>query len=571
MTVQTPSLTGTPVQAPAELSPVPLTAADLKVVNRLTGWNIGIGIGALTVGLLLGVLQGLEHAGINLYSYIRPAVQTYYQGLTIHGVLNALVWTTFFICGFFTFTVVQALKRPLRYPWMNTLALVLMSAGVLFAAYPMFSNLASVLYTFYPPMLADWTFYVGLTLVVVGSWVVGYGLLFTYGAWRKENPGVRTPFLALAPLITMVMWQLATLGVAAEILFLLLPGALGWTSGADPLLARSLFWYFGHPLVYFWLLPAYVSWYGMLPAQTGGKMFSDSLARLVFWLFLLLSVPVGFHHQYADPGLPQIWKFIHGTLTLGIAFPSLLTAFTVIASLEIGARARGGKGYFAWIFRLNWRDPSYAAQNFAMILFAFGGIGGIINASYNMNMTVHNTSWIPGHFHLTVGSAVTLTFFGICYWLVPKLTGKRLFTPGLALAQAWTWFIGMLLFANAYHTLGLLFSVPRRTMLGEAPYASASWNPYLLESLIGVILLTISSTLFFAVIFGTVFLPGRKLKTPVEMPVAQPLDDKVAPAWLDTWWPWVNGAIFLILLSYGPMLFQLIRDAQSIPFAPRVW
>ena len=88
----------------------------------------------------------------------------------------------------------------------------------------------------------------------------------------------------------------------------------------------------------------------------------------------------------------------------------MLTAFTVTASLEIGARARGGKGLFAWVRKLNWADPSYTAQNLAAILFAFGGISGITNASYNMNMVVHNTVWIPGHFHLTVGAASTLSF-----------------------------------------------------------------------------------------------------------------------------------------------------------------
>lgn len=555
----------------AESVPVPLTEADHKVVNRLTGWNVGIGILALTIGLWMGVLQGLEHIGINLYPYAAPGVQTYYQGLTIHGVLNALVWTTFFIVGFFTFTLCNSLGRPLRYPWINHLALIMMTGGLLLAAYPLFRNLASVLYTFYPPMLADWTFYVGLTLIVAGSWVAGYGYYFTYGAWRKEHPGERTPFLALAVLITMVMWQLATLGVAAEILFLLLPGALGLADGTDPLLSRSLFWFFGHPLVYFWLLPAYVSWYGMLPAQTGGKMFSEPLARFVFWLFLVLSIPVGFHHQYTDPGIPAIWKFIHTTLTFSLTFPSLITAFTVIASLEIGARARGGTGYFGWIRKLNWGNPSFAAQTLAGILFAFGGISGITNASYNMNMVVHNTTWVPGHFHLTVGSATTLTFFGICYWLVPKLTGNRLFTRGLALVQAWTWFFGMILFTNSYHLLGLRYSAPRRSALGDVPYALPEWRPLLLESGLGVTLLFISATCFFAVIAGTVFLPGRKLREEIEMPLARPIDEKPSPLWLDRWWPWLNGAIALIIIAYAPMIYQLIRDMQIVPWAPRVW
>jgi cytochrome c oxidase subunit 1 len=129
----------------------------------------------------------------------------------------------------------------------------------------------------------------------------------------------------------------------------------------------------------------------------------------------------------------------------------------------------------------------------------------------------------------------------------------------------------MLLFANSYHLLGLREGAPRRSALGAAAYAVPEWRPYLLESGVGITLLFISATLFFAIVFGTLLLPGRKLKTPIEMPVAEPLHNEPAPAWLDTWWPWVNGAIALIILSYGPMLYQLIRTAQNIPFAPRVW
>jgi hypothetical protein len=49
----------------------------------------------------------------------------------------------------------------------------------------------------------------------------------------------------------------------------------------------------------------------------------------------------------------------------------------------------------------------------------------------------------------------------------------------------------------------------------------------------------------------------RKLDKETEMPVAQPLDPTPAPKWLDTWWPWLNGAIALVIISYGPMLYQL--------------
>jgi cytochrome c oxidase subunit I len=545
--------------------------AKYGVEDKLTAGHIGIGMVALAVGILIGILQGMEHAGYNLYPMLAPALKSYYHGLTIHGVLNALVWTTFFIVGFFTMTVTRSLGRPLHYPRLNIVGFAVMVIGLLLTALPLLGDAASVLYTFYPPLAADVKFYLGLTLVVVGSWIAGWGYYFTYWAWKREHVGEKTPFIALASLITMVLWQICTIGVAAELLFMLIPAAMAWIPGTDPLLGRTLFWFTGHPLVYFWLLPAYVSWYGMVPKQAGGKLFSENLARLVFWLFLLLSTPLGFHHQFTDPGIPTAWKMIHAVLTFGVAFPSFITAFTVAASLEIGGRARGGKGWFGWIRKLPWDNPSFATQNLAMILFAFGGISGITNASYNMNLAVHNTTWIPGHFHLTVGSATTLSFIGICYWLVPKLSGRRLFSRRLALAQAWTWFFGMIFFGNGFHLLGLHYGAPRRTMLGSAPYRDPAWNPMLWEMLLGVFLLTISSILFYLVIVGTITL-GKRLKEEIEMPIAESLDaDAETPGWLNNWQPWLYGALALILFGYGPMLYQLINEMQLTSPPIRVW
>src|SRR5690606_29036691 len=133
---------------------------------------------------------------------------------------------------------------------------------------------------------------------------------------------------------------------------------LGLTQGTNVLLARSLFWFTGHPIVYFWLLPTYLSWYFMVPRQVGGRLFSESLARLAFLMFIPLSLPVGFHHQYTDPGVPTSWKMIHGFLTFVVFFPSALTMFTVLASLETGGRARGGTGWLGWFRKLPWHDPS---------------------------------------------------------------------------------------------------------------------------------------------------------------------------------------------------------------------
>ena len=539
--------------------------------KKITSWHVFMGLVALAIGSLFGPLQALEHMGINLYPALKNVgLQSYYQGLTLHGVLNALVWTTFFITGFLMLALVRTLNRPLAAPWLSWVGFWVMVVGLVMAALPLLLNLASVLYTFYPPLQAPWYYYLGLVLFVVGSWVCGWSMIATYVAWRKEHPGETTPLIALASLITMVLWQICTLGIAIEILVFIIPWSLGLVPGIDAQLSRTFFWFTGHPLVYFWLLPAYVSWYGMIPKQSGGKLFSEPLARFAFWLFLLLSVPLGFHHQYMDPGVPAAWKFLHAVLTYSVFFPSMLTAFNVIASMENGGRARGGKGLFGWLFKLPWGDPSFTAQSLAMILFAFGGIGGLINASYNINLVVHNTAWVPGHFHLTVGTAVTLTFMGILYWMLPYLTGKALWSRKLALTQAWLWFFGMAVFSRGLHWLGLL-GAPRRTMLGVAMenYGSGDWRVPTIFVGVGGMVLLVSGILFFVEMIMSAFF--SKEKAEVDMPIAESVHAEVVPGWLNNWRPWLVGTIVLILIAYGPILIQMLGQANFISPGFMLW
>ena len=142
-----------------------------RLEEKLTAWHIGVALGALFLGSWFGPLQVLEHTGVDLYDKLAPGIQSYYQGLSLHGVLNALVYTTFFITGFLTFTTVHSLKTRLSVPSLNVLGFVVMAAGLVMAAIPLLLNQASVLYTFYPPLQASAFFYIGLTLVVVGSWI----------------------------------------------------------------------------------------------------------------------------------------------------------------------------------------------------------------------------------------------------------------------------------------------------------------------------------------------------------------------------------------------------------------
>ncbi|HEY7365208.1 MAG TPA: cbb3-type cytochrome c oxidase subunit I [Methylomirabilota bacterium] len=537
--------------------------------RRLAAANLIVALVALFGGVTTGLFQALEYAGLEVYPSLAPVVRSHYHSLSIHGVLNALVWTTFFICGFLPFVLSRSLGVPLASAGLGWLTFWIMTAGLALASIPLVGNAATVMFTFYPPLKAHWAFYIGLTLVVAGTWLVTWNLALTWRAWRTRNPAVRTPLPAFMSLVTFVMWTIASLGLAAEMLFMIIPWSVGLLSGTDALLARTLFWFTGHPIVYFWLLPAYVSWYTLVPRQAGGKLFSDPMARTSFILFLILSTPIGIHHQYADPGIHQGWKLLHALLTFAVFFPSLLTFFNVVASLETGGRARGGTGWVAWFGKLPWGDPSLAAQVLAMVLFAFGGIGGLVNASFNVNMVVHNTAYIVGHLHLTVGTAVTLTFMGITYWLVPHLAGRPLWSSRLALGQVWLWFAGMMIFSPSLHELGLR-GMPRRTMIGHISYMQPDWKSLLPLVGIGGALLFVSALLYFLNMVLTVTASRRSEQPALEFAEALSGADQ-SPAFLDRWRPWLALAVILIAVAYGPTLVRLAATTPFISPGFRVW
>ena len=537
--------------------------------RRLASANLIVALVALFGGVTTGLFQALEYAGVEIYPALDPVIRSHYHSLSIHGVLNALVWTTFFICGFVPFIAARSLGTPLASVQLGWATFGFMTAGLVLASIPLLGNAATVMFTFYPPLKAHWAFYVGLTMVVAGTWLVTLNLVRTWRRWRTTHAGQRTPLAAFMALVTFVMWTIASAGLAAEAVIMLIPWSLGLVAGTDALLARTLFWFTGHPIVYFWLLPAYISWYTLVPRQAGGKLLSDPLARTSFILFLVLSIPIGIHHQYTDPGIHQGWKLLHAFLTFAVFFPSLLTFFNVVASLESGGRARGGRGWLDWFAKLPWGDPSLAAQLVSMILFAFGGVGGLINASFNVNMVVHNTAYIVGHLHLTVGSAVTLTFMGITYWLVPHLAGRPLWSRKLALAQVWTWLGGMLIFSPTLHQLGLA-GMPRRTAIGHASYLQPEWTALLPLVGIGGVLLFASALLYFATIALTVLASRREPQPVLEFAQALSGADH-APAFLDRWRPWLALTALLIIVAYGPTLLRLVATTPLSSPGFRVW
>ncbi|MHB1667107.1 MAG: cbb3-type cytochrome c oxidase subunit I [Thiomonas sp.] len=546
------------------------TAGDIASEKKMLLAFWVTGFLALMVGIAIGVLQSANYAGIDLYPYLQPFLKSYYQGLTLHGVLNAFVFTFFTISGWLMYLPARELKlKPMM--GLAWLTYGLMLLGTLMAAYAMLDNSSSVLYTFYPPLEGSPWFYLGITLVVVASLLPLAVVLEMRARWKKAHPGEVTPLVTFMSATTLLMWLLAALGAAMEAVFLLDPWSLGLTHTIDPLLARTLFWWTGHPIVYYWLMPGYITIYAMLPRQAGGKLVSDPLTRLAFLLLLVFSVPVGTHHQYMDPGIAPVIKGVVTALTLSVAVPSLITAFTVALSLEYAGRRRGGKGLMGWWTALPWKDASVAAQLLALVSFIFGGAGGIVNASWQLDNVVHNTLWIPAHFHLTVGTMTTLVFMGVSFWLLPHLTGRKLYSPKMALASVWLWFIGMMIWGLGGHWAGM-DGVPRRSWVSGLPHDQfmqlyGAVQPALILVGIGGAIAMLGAVAFYIVFFGSLF--GRKDdRAMVAIPFAEVIAGPEGSAMAriaEHLGFWAIATLVITLAVYIPVLWPMITHPIHAP------
>lgn len=547
-----------------------------KSIKNLNAVLIIIPMVLLFIGMYGGLMQTMFRAGIIQSD---PFVGgDYYKGLTFHGVLNAIVFTTFFAVALGNALVPYSLKKNLnsKIAWTSG---ILMLVGSVLAAIVILIGEATVLYTFYPPLKAHPLFYIGLTLLVIGSWIAFFNWVPMYLQWRKENEGKKTPMAVVGMLTTFIIWFIATLAVAVEILFMLLPWSLGLVDEINVMLARTLFWFFGHPLVYFWLLPAYVMYYVFMPKLAGGKLYSDMAGRLVFMLFILFSIPVGTHHQYMDPAIGSQWKLLHGVFTFAVALPSLITAFTLAASLEHAGKKNGAKGLFGWMWKLPYFDKEkwfFSYLILGLVIFIFGGIGGIINASYQINTVVHNTAWVPGHFHLTVAGPVLLAFLGGSLYLVGQFMHKKIRLKGWALFAPYIYTIGLFIMSYGLKFGGLL-GMPRRTNTG-ASYANPDsvlyqpdWIFYIDLSVVGGVIMFIGIIVYLVSFFGTVFSKGESTEegSLVTFPISEPYHDEPA-TWLRNFKPYIIIAIILIVLSYTPVIIDVLQATYggSLPYSP---
>src|SRR3954453_19359810 len=206
------------------------------------------------------------------------------------------------------------------------------------------------------------------------------------------------------------------------------------------------------------------------------------------------------------------------------------------------------------------------AVTFAFVMLGLGGAGGIINMSYQLNETVHNTQWVTGHFHLIFGGAIVIMYLMIAYELWPQLTNCAPLPGRFINTQLWLWFVGMLVLTLPWHWVGLL-GMPRRMAYydyGHPALHPQAWTVSI--STLGGALLVLS-----ALLFVFVLATARKQTTaPAVYTFSRPVHASVhTPVALNSFGLWVAMMIALTLVNYAYPIAQLASIPEaSVPVIP---
>ena len=525
----------------------------MRNAERLCLAHFWVAFAAFAAAAVLGAWQMWVRSPLGAHI---GTPEDYYMSVTAHGVAMAYVLTTFFIMGFGYFVAVTSLDRPLpgkAWAWGGFVVAVI---GVVMVVISIAAGKAAVLFTFYPPLTASPWFYIGLVLVVAASWVWCVLMLLAMTQWKRQHPGKPVPLAMFATVANAVMWLWTTAGVAVELVYQVIPAAFGWVQTIDVGLARTLFSWTLHAIVYFWLIPAYIAFYTMVPRAAGGRLYSDTMGRITFILFLIYSLPVGMHHLLMDPEHGDGTKFIQVFLTAFVSVPTLLTIFTITASLEIAGRLRGGRGVFGWIAALPWERPMVLATGLAFVMLGFGGFGGLINMAYGMNAMIHNTSWVTAHFHLIFGGSVVIMYFAIAYEIWPRLTGRAYASLEPLRLQLWLWFLGMMVMTLPWHWLGLQGQWRRVANFNYDNPIIAGWGPLVLVSVGGGLVLLVSALLFLRNL--ALLHRGLPAAAPRPLYALAVHPPQQVPAALNGFGLWNVLVLVLMLLAYGYPLAQFV-------------
>ena len=457
-------------------------AENLMKINAVTA----------VVALLVG---GILAIGVVLTRW--PAVHwlaadTFYMVLTAHGIDMLIFWIIFFEIAVLYFASSTLLRCRLATPRVAWLAFVLMLIGAVMNNVAVFQGGSSVMMTSYVPMMASPYFYAGLILFAVGALVacfVFFGTLVV--AKRDQTYQGSVPLVTFGAIVAAII-AVFTIASGAIILIPTFFLSVGIIDQVDPLIYRTIWWAFGHSSQQINVAAHISIWYAVAAIAFGAKPLSERVSRGAVLLYILFLQLASAHHLLADPGVSTAWKVVNTSYFMYFAvLASMIHGLTIPGAIEVAQRAKGyNKGLFEWLRKAPWGNPVFSGMFISLIGFGFlGGISGVMMGTEQLNMIIHNTVYVPGHFHATVVVGTTLTFMALTYFLIPVLFKREMINPGLARLQPYLFGLSMYFFCLVMMGAGTL-GVPRRHW--DLSFAGAGmayeWPgaAYLMMGLVGI-------------------------------------------------------------------------------------
>jgi cytochrome c oxidase subunit I+III len=300
---------------------------------------------------------------------------------------------------------------------------------------------------------------------------------------KMRAPGMtlaRMPLFAWATLVDSLMIIFGMPAVVLSSTMLIMDRLVGThffnpADGGSPLLWQHLFWFFGHPEVYFIFIPG-LGFISMIIA-TFARRPAYGYPALVLSLIAtgFLSFGLWVHHMFAT-SVPELGKAFFTAMSMMIAIPTATQIFCWIATL--------------WTGRLNFKTPLLFILGFFFIL-VIGGLTGLILGSTALDVQVHDTYFVVAHLHYVLIGGAVFPLFGAWYYWFPKVTG-RLMHEGLGRANFWLFFIGFNVAFWPMHHLGIA-GMPRRVYSYPA---EMGWGTLNLVATVGAVMVALSVLLF---------------------------------------------------------------------------
>ena len=416
-----------------------LTTVDHKDIGMLYG---AYAIVAFVVGGLMVMVMRAEliDPGMTLIS------NTFYNSLlTSHGITMLFLFGTPIIAAFANYFVPLLISADdMAFPRINAIAFWLLPPGALLI-WAGFFPIPELI-----PAQTGWTMYTplsggvgsgnqanaGVDLMLLGLHLTGVSatmgsinFIATIFSERGENVSWANLDIFSWTILTqsgLILFAFPLLGSA--LVMLLLDRNFGtsfFINGGSPILWQHLFWFFGHPEVYILVLPPMGLVSLILPRFSGRRLFGFKFVVYSTLAIGVLSFGVWAHHMFAT-GIDPRLRASFMAVSLAIAIPSAVKTFNWITTM--------------WNGKLRLTAPMLFSIGFVQN-FIIGGVTGVFLASIPVDLVLHDTYYVVGHFHYVVMGAITFAgIAGLYYWF-PLFTG-RMYQRRLAKIHFWLWLVG---------------------------------------------------------------------------------------------------------------------------------